>query len=344
MSHLRLLLFGLASWLVLATASRAWAQTSAADRASAQALFDEGKQLLQAGQAAAACPKLEESLKLDPAIGTRYQLAKCYELTARSASAWTLYLEVAAEARASGQAAREEFARKQAAQLEPELSYLTIIVPTEARAQGLRVTRNGVALGRGSWNVKLPVDPGRYTISASAPGKRDWQTSIEVTGPKGNESVAVPQLVDAPPESSAGAAAPGSQPGGAAPSQAADQELQSPNGARGSMLTTRHWIGVGLAGAGVLGLGVGGVFALRAKNLDDESGCNDGNCPTRDALDTNRDARKAGEVGTVLGIAGGALLLGGAAVFFAPIGGSSETAVMPAIGPGVAGLRVQRRF
>lgn len=326
----------LLAWLVLAWSTRASAETGAADRASAQALFDEGKQLLESGQAAAACPKLEESLKLDPAIGTRYQLAKCYELTSRIASAWTLYLEVAAEARTSGQGAREEFARKQAEKLEPELSYLTIVVPTEARADGLRVTRNGVALGRGSWNAKLPVDPGRYTIVATAPGKKEWQGSIEVTGPKGSESIAIPQLADAPKEAK--------QPEPtASPQQTPADTGNAPSDRR---LTTRHWVGIGLAGAGVIALGAGGVFALKAKNLDDESGCNNGNCPTEGALQDNHDARRAGEVATVLGIAGGALVLGGVAVFFAPVGGAgqTQTAVVPALGPGMAGLEVYRSF
>lgn len=337
MRHLRLLLKAwLAAWLVFALGSRASAQTSAADRASAQALFDEGKQLLEDGQPAAACPKLEESLKLDAAIGTRYQLAKCYELTSRSASAWTLYLEVAAEARAAGQGAREEFARKQAQKLEPELSYLTIVVPTEARAQGLTVTRNGVALGRGSWNAKLPVDPGRYTIVAKAPGKKEWQGAIEVNGPKGSESIAIPQLEEAPPEAK--------KPEPAQASGSSQTPRDTGTAPSNGRLTTRHWVGIGLAGAGVIALGAGGVFALRAKKLNDESGCNNGNCPTEGALDDNHDARRAGDVATVLGIAGGALVLGGVAVFFAPVGGASETAVVPALGPGMAGLEVTRSF
>jgi len=189
---------GLLLGVLLTLATSSSAQTNAVDRATAQALFDEGKKLMREGQAVAACPKLEESLKLDPAIGTRYQLAKCYELTSRTASAWTLYLEVAAEARAAGQTAREEFARSEATKLEPALSHLTIIVPDEARVAGLSVTRNGVAVGKGGWGAKLPVDPGRYTIVAQAPGKQAWEGVVDVRGPKGAESIVIPTLADAP--------------------------------------------------------------------------------------------------------------------------------------------------
>ena len=109
-------------------------------------------------------------------------------------------------------------------------------------------------------------------------------------------------------------------------------------------LTTKHWVGIGLAGAGVVSLGLGGAFALRAKGLDDESGCKNGNCPTDEALSDNHDARQAGELATIFGIAGGVLVLGGAAVFFAPIGPTSETALVPTFGRGMAGLQVHRSF
>ena len=120
------------------------AQPSPEDIAAAQALFDEAKRMIDEGQVAAACPKLEESLRLDVGIGTRYHLARCYELTRRTASAWSQYLEVAAASHAAGQFEREAVARKLAQSLEPKLSRLTVIVPEEARVPGLVVQRNGL--------------------------------------------------------------------------------------------------------------------------------------------------------------------------------------------------------
>src|SRR5207245_1481079 len=61
---------------LLAAASRtALAEATAAERATAQALFDEGRKLAQAGRFVEACPKFEESLLLDPGIGNWFKLA-----------------------------------------------------------------------------------------------------------------------------------------------------------------------------------------------------------------------------------------------------------------------------
>src|SRR5258706_9020963 len=95
------------------------ADASPADKATAQALFDQGKTLLSKGDVAGACPKFEESQRLDPGIGTQFNLATCYERAGRTASAWTLFLEVASAARAAHQPDREKLARSRAADLEP---------------------------------------------------------------------------------------------------------------------------------------------------------------------------------------------------------------------------------
>src|SRR5262245_20973343 len=72
---------------------RAAAAQSSSDAAAARALFAEGRKLLDEGKFNEACPKFQESLRLKPGIGTRFNLADCWEKSGRTASAWGEFLE-----------------------------------------------------------------------------------------------------------------------------------------------------------------------------------------------------------------------------------------------------------
>src|SRR5512145_2755140 len=74
------------------------------DRVTARSLFDEARALVAAGKVADACPKFEESQRLDPGPGTLFNLADCYERSGRTATAWLTFLDVATAMRAGGQA------------------------------------------------------------------------------------------------------------------------------------------------------------------------------------------------------------------------------------------------
>src|SRR5688572_5284659 len=98
----------------------------ASGKAAAEALFENGVQLMKAGRFADACPKLETSQRVDPGVGTLLYLAECYERLGRTASAWATFREAESLARASNQADRARTAQARAQKLEPELSYLTV--------------------------------------------------------------------------------------------------------------------------------------------------------------------------------------------------------------------------
>jgi hypothetical protein len=69
---------------VLFTPSVARAEDTA-DSARAAALFTEGRELMAAGDCAAACPKLAESQALAPAADTALDLAICYQKASQAA-------------------------------------------------------------------------------------------------------------------------------------------------------------------------------------------------------------------------------------------------------------------
>jgi hypothetical protein len=185
----------LALLVAFGSARTALAQTSAADKATAQALFDEGKRLMEAGQVAQACPKFADSEKLDPGVGTLLNLAVCYEKNGQTASAWATYKEAASAAANAGEAAREKYARDHAAGLEPTLAKLTVAVT--APVDGLEVRRDGVLVPSASFGLALPVDPGDHAVTASAPYHKPWSTTVSVAK-NGTASIQIPTLEPAP--------------------------------------------------------------------------------------------------------------------------------------------------
>jgi hypothetical protein len=165
---------------LLAASARANAEGPAA-KAAAQSLFDEGSALLRGGAVAAACPKLEQSLELDRGIGTLLFLADCYERSGRSASAWAMFHEVAAEAGALGQTERATVAKERAERLTERLPRVTIQVPAPlATVEGLRVLRDGQPVGAGSFGSAIAVDPGFHRIEATAPGFAPFDQRLQL--------------------------------------------------------------------------------------------------------------------------------------------------------------------
>ena len=205
----RLLAF--AATAVILASLPARAQSASERAAAAQAIFDEGVRLMNAGQAAAACPKFAASQKLDPGMGTKFRLAECYEKIGKTASAWALYIEIGDDARSAKRPEREEIVRKRAAELEPTLARMTVLVsPGSASLADLEVRRDGIPLDRAIWGVSIPVDPGEHILTTTAPGKIAWTSkpfvmraskTVEVTVPPLENQPKVPIVVGSPPES-----------------------------------------------------------------------------------------------------------------------------------------------
>jgi serine/threonine-protein kinase len=292
---------------LLALAAPAGAQATS-DKAAAEALFREAGKLFQAGKYTEACPKLAASQKLDPAVGTLMNLGRCYEKTGQTASAWATYSEAADAARAAGQADREKAARKAAEATEPKLARLLVAT----KEPGVDVRRDGTALPSASWGGATPVDPGEHVIEASAPGKKTW--SAKVTAEAGKTvNVDIPALEAVPVE-----AAP---PVAAAPQATAPSTSVSPAAPSGRRTTA-----LVLAGAGVLGIGIGSVFGLGAmsSNSDSKGYCNGSNQCTPQGGDARDSAKSKATISTIafgLGIV--ALATGGVLYFTAPKGDKS---------------------
>lgn len=271
----------------------------------ADALFSEGRALVDAGKFSEACPKFEESQRLDSGLGTMLYLADCYERAGRTASAWATFREAAATARAAGQADREQIARARAEALEPKLHRHALKV--EDASEGLTLERVEARTGRreplarATWGVALPVDPGSYRLDASAPGKTPWSQTIEVPPSPGTTTTVVPALVAGAP--AAAAPVPPTAPG----PQQAPPPVDADRG------DGQRLAGIVVGAAGVAGLGLAGIFSAMALSNDGDADelCAETTCPTQEGVDASDDAVAMGNVATGAVVAGGVLLAAG---------------------------------
>ena len=242
--------------LGIAWSGEVWAQSGGDRAALAQGLYDSAAELIKSGKFAEACPKLEESQRLDPAMGTQFFLAGCYEKTGRPTSAWSLFLEVAAGAKAAGNGVRETTARARAAALEPKLPRLRIVIPEATVAlRGLEVSRDGATLKPVAYGAPIPVDLGDHVVRVKAPGKVPWETKVTVGEPAQKVEVAVPPLEDAPASAVAPPSLPPPEP----------EPVPAPSGGLGGQRIAA--LVTGLVGLGGLGAGTAlGLMATSAWN------------------------------------------------------------------------------
>jgi hypothetical protein len=257
---------------------------------AAERLFQEARVLVEHGDYAAACPKLEASQKLEPAVGTQFNLADCYERIGRTASAHALFTQVAGIARAAGKFERERSARTRADALAPRLARVRVTITTPAPGEELRIDET--LLDKTPPPEGIPIDPGAHRLRASAPERRPWELAITAVEGQVTDAV-VPTLVDPRPPS-----APPATPAPPAPS------------------STQRTVALVLGGAGIVAAGVGsvaGLLAIASRSTAERECPKDAfhfHCPTTEGTDAWNSATRAGNVSTIAFIVSGVALTG----------------------------------
>jgi hypothetical protein len=328
------------------------ARAGADEKIAAEALFDEGRRLMVEGKFAVACTKLEESERMDAAVGTLLYLAECYEKTGRTASAWATFREASSAARAGGQLERARVGQERAARLEPLLVRLTInVAADDAQIPGFTLKRSTEVVPQALWGSAVPVDPGDYTVEASAPGYEPF--SRRVTIGKESMSTEVPRLVQ-----SAASTAPTAPVNGAGPVEPvvttpAPSPVPPPAANQGSGLSGMKIAGIVVAGAGVVSLAVGTVFGVNAISKNDDAkkaGCSGSVCHDPKGVTLTNDADSAATVANVTVGLGLAALVGGGLLYFLSPSASSGAEqhasfhVIPVVGPQGVGAFAEGRF
>jgi len=308
----------LAAGLALALFS-AGARAQPRDAAAAETLFRQGREAADQGDYATACAKFKESNRLDPAVGTVFNIADCEERLGRLATSWTLFQEVTQRLPPSDE--RYAIAKKRGAALEPRLPRLTIKLSPDA-PPAVVIERDGIELGAASLDNSLPVDPGSHEIVVRASGRSPGVFRVAL-----REAEARDVEVNAGPALEAG---------GSGGSHTVELDRPPAGGNR--------TLGFVLGGVGLVGVAVGtvsGVMVLGRKSTADDH-CPDKRCD-QTGFDAVESGRTLGIVSTTGFIVGGLGLAAGA--YFILSSGSGEKAagaVTASLTPG--GVRVSGSF
>lgn len=310
----------------------AFASSGGAERAAAESLYREATRLAQAGNFEAACPKYETSQKLDPALGTMLRLADCWDRVGRTASAWALFLEAETLSRKLGEVERQQIAKERANALEDRLTRILLVARFEL-PPGYQLEMEGGTIDPEVWASPLPVDPGKVTLKARAPGYIEQTRVFRVAETRELREISVPKLEKKPKEE------PQVGPLGLAASSADKPK--------------RSWqrpTGIVVGATGLASLAAGGVFAYLAttsyrSSLENCLKSDANQCTNQGVLERNL-ALKQADLSTVFFAAGGGLAaLGLGLIVFSPKRHRGEEApqvaliqLTPQVGPTGAGI------
>jgi len=272
------------------------ATTAFADRADE--LFKKGKKLLVEKKYAEACMAFEESDRIDPGIGAKLNVAKCYEDWGKLATAWRWFTDAEQMART----AKDDRAAKiheLAVALDGNVPRLTVIVPAGMSTDGVAVKLDGTPLDIASLGRELRVDPGPHQIDTVIDGEK--QTKIIPVERGAASEITL--------ERSAKRA-----PSGARRTKPVDVVV------RRDPVRTRQLTGLGVAGAGVLTIGIAGIVSLieRGDYKDALAAhCNGARdmCDAEGLKLTHR-ARHRANIATGFTLGGLAAVAGGLVVYF----------------------------
>jgi len=310
----RLPLSALVLTVCLAHASLARAEGT--NPAAAEALFDQGRVALAAGDFDTACARFRESERLDPALGTRFNLADCEEKRGRLASAWSLFRGVVAQLPEGDD--RLPVAQRRLAALEPRVPRLTMVLAPGA-PRTTRVKEGDTEFTVGSFGVALPLDPGMHHLTISAPGRAARAIDVALE-PGETAEVKI------------------------APGPALVVEAEAPEVQVGR--EDHRTLGYVLAGVGAAGLLVGavsGALVLHQKSVYDD------NCNTHEKT-CNQTGKDAGAIGRTLGVvsvagfATGVVAAAAGSYFILTSSGGHETRVSAGMTPETAFFSLRQTF
>lgn len=302
--------------------------------------FAEAGKLMDADNAAAACPILEEIVLASPQhLASRASLADCYARIGKFYSASRLYTIIEKQASEEKQNTTRRMAIDRRAAIEQKISHVRVIVPDAlAQSKDLIVLQDGERVFPAQWGVAAPVDRGTHTIEAQLPGETTWKKVIDIWQDGAivvvNVDMPLPYRSEKPPGEKKGpvsAQMPGPVP-------------ITPTNAPGKTWSTGQILGMTTVGVGAVGLGIGIAFggaAISKNNESNDGPCDEKNHCTLTGLALRDQTLTYGNVSTAMFITGGILVAGGLTLWaISP----DKRKTTPKVGIGPGNLLVQGQF
>jgi hypothetical protein len=305
-------------WAVLGIVVALAGTARADDIKSADEKFEAARKLETQGDHAGACKLFSESLALNPnAIGTILNVGLCAEHEGRIATAVRYFSDARDRAREQNLAPQLAAAEDHLEKLTPRAPHLAIAF-SESYSDGKLLVANKIVSVVSASDIL--VDPGQVSIVMSAPGRVPYSTTIELAEGQ-HKALAIPQL-----------------------------------GYPVTSCTACRLVGKSLVGVGAAAFVTGVILGWKSHsdwNRDVAKCTANGTgtyvCSQDDFNKVNSDL-SLGNAGTIIGIAGGVLLVGGAALwYFTPerhdeASAGAHVSFVPVVTPDQAGLAAVGRF
>lgn len=328
-------------------------------RAAARVLAEQGIALRAEGKVAEALERFEKAQALYDAPTHLMLIAQCHVALGRLVEGSETYRKLARaelDPKAPKQfvAAREEAIRELASLL-PRIPRLRVNVQP-ANVTGLNVRINGRVIPTLLVGEDGPINPGKYSVEATAPGYQSAVTSVDITEKERKQVVLT--MARAPEPTPASSAPPSTSvpaPLAPAPSASLSPEprvsMTGPRPSAAEPLLDRgsgSWLIWGGFGFAVVGLGLGAAAGfLSASNTSDlQTQCPSGVCPPEKQEQFDSAHRWATVSNVALGVAVAGAGLGVYGLIRRPAKPSAASSRGLMLSPafGLAGCGLQGRF
>jgi tetratricopeptide (TPR) repeat protein len=276
----------------------------------ADALFREGRSLLQSGMVAEACAKFQESQNLEASAGTLLNLGDCYERAGRLVPAYEAFRDAEPLSKARARQDWVDTARTRSDALRAKVPTLVISLAGEERATVDAKNYDRDALAKG-----VMIEIGAHSVIVKS-GDQTWAESFEAT--PGSKSVLTPKF------------------------KAAEKKSSTPPREAASSSSPLRNVGIVAMAVGGAAAATGLVFGALASSKKSDAAAL---CPNYDSQDVpqctspearglNDSAKSLALGSTILTFAGLGVGIGGLALFL--LAPKQTLKVGP--GPGLAGL------